>query len=408
MGFMKSLISVCKNLDQEVHELEIEAKVAVSSSKGQYASNAADCLKAEADSLCRSIKETAAVVTENKSQLNTFMEEMDARFKDVLNEQIEIEEYMSQYGYKPKIDKDTIMNDYTLVKSYEPIVASDFSCGVENGTTADVKLEEALVEVNQTDSYDQRKMSSDSPDFFEIGLSNMTMEAFCGKSKSKIMNPSSEEPYNLQNGKNESYTSSPALKISTKYSDISVKTSGVQSHPIPSVKAMDCSTEASFAVSPVMRLSTKFINVADIGSPNTTSVQSLSEYCGDQDTSDAQLSADFNEIQSSSASPCLPSYKRVARHVLGNIRPNIGSPIPPELQTKDVKRLVKTVEVFKMTPNMEESVIEEVTPEVPGLIYLKQTEDTPETPELTCMQEMDNDRTPEPPVLRSRAFMSLN
>ena len=83
--------------------------------QGQYASNAADCLKAEADLLCRSIKETAAVVTENKSQLDNFMEEMDARFKDVLNEQVEIEEFMSQYGYKPKIDKDTIMNDNTLV-----------------------------------------------------------------------------------------------------------------------------------------------------------------------------------------------------------------------------------------------------------------------------------------------------
>merc|ERR1719268_39453 len=137
---------------------------------------------------------------------------------------------MSQYGYKPRIYKDsTIMNDSTLEKSYAPAVASDFSCVVDNGTTADEeKLENG--EGNQADSDDRRTLTCNSPNFFEIGLSNMTMEAFCGKSMSKVNNPSSEESNKLMNGKNDSYSSS-------------VNTSGVQSHLMPSVKVVDCSME---------------------------------------------------------------------------------------------------------------------------------------------------------------------
>jgi len=429
-AFMKSLISMCKSLDKEVFDLEMDIKTAVSSSKGQYASNAADLLKAEADLLCRNIKETSAVVTEEKSNLESFMEEMHARFTDIVNETVKIEEYMSQYGYKPRIDKYAILNDNHPVESYAPGAASEFSDVAENSTTEDDEnLDEPRGTVtNPAVSSLPRNLSCDSPNFFEIGLSSMTMEAFCGKSKLKVSKPSPEQSNKLLYEGDDSYSASPALKISTKYSDISDKTAVVQSNLVPSINVAGCTSDESYVASPVMRLSSKFTTLPDLSdtsSHNSTSDESMSKDCGGlglntDNSSSAQSFVNFNKMQSSSASPCLPSSKLSTRHCVSeNVRPNLhlntmdtGSPEPPELQTIDLRKLVKNSEPVRMTPNMEESLVKEVTPEVPELSYNPKSfsvtkEETPEIPELTCLSFREDAKSPETPVLRSRAFMSL-
>merc|ERR1719357_1333191 len=233
------------------------------------------------------------------------------------------------------------------------------------------------------------------------------MEAFCGKSKLKVSKPSPEQQSNklLYEG-DDSYSASPALKISTKYSDTSDKTAVVQLNLVPSINVAGCTSDESYVASPVMRLSSKFTTLPDLSdtsSHNSTSDESMSKDCGGlglntDNSSSAQSFVNFNKMQSSSASPCLPSSKLSTRHCVSEyVRPNLhlntmdtGSPEPPELQTIDLRKLVKNSEPVRMTPNMEESLVKEVTPEVP---------------ELTCLSFREDAKSPETPVLRSRAFM---
>eukprot|EP00092_Neocalanus_flemingeri_P021748 GFUD01023591.1.p1 GENE.GFUD01023591.1~~GFUD01023591.1.p1 ORF type:complete len:592 (+),score=179.14 GFUD01023591.1:44-1819(+) len=204
-AFMASLQSLCKNVDRQVADLERDTRSAVLATKGPYASNAADQLRDEAAALASEIEHTIGTVSEEKNNMASFLDEMKVQFGDIVADTLEMEEFMGQYGYVPKtpvILEDILNWDVPQESSVTPAAAGEFvDEALENIEAEDTSVHETdtvtAVTVakpkSRTPPVQQKSSGSESPNFFDVGLSSLAMELFTGKSV-RSNQPKVEQP----------------------------------------------------------------------------------------------------------------------------------------------------------------------------------------------------------------------
>jgi len=426
---MLSLKNFCKSLDRQVADLERETRTAViSSRRGPYASNAADQLREEAVSLSRDIENSLGTVVEERNNMASFLDEMKVQFGEIVAKQLKMEDFMGQYGFKPKtpVNIDELLNWEAPPPSETPAAAAEF----DEELIEDV--EEPNLLISETDTIEPGKevktatktpsvkiksaSTSDSPNFFEVGLSSLAMELYVGKStKSKKVQ------------QEDTQQAGTASKASTCTSQAVVD--DVLPTPQSRTAASLICNDSMYAASPVLRLSSKLTKQPDLSNMSTTDTVDITPGLPSRKKTNTQvlpvndLTAAVPDLsvlhwqQSSTASPDLPSFRQPARSE--QITPQISrlppascdTPELPDLQTVDIRKLVAGSYLPASTATARDN-----TPEEPQLTcqYVKQEHfvtkntDTPEEPQLTCQyikQEhfvSKNTETPEEPQLTTQ------
>jgi len=380
-AFMASLTSFCKSLDRQVADLERETRTAVMiTNRGPYASNAADQLREEAVALSRDIENSLATVVEEKNNMVSFLDEMKVQFGEIVTEQMKMEEFMSQYGYKAKtpVDIEELLNWEPPTLSVTPAAAAEFTEElIEDVEQPDLSPSETDVvksvrEVKpMTNSSHARKKplsTCDSPNFFEVGLSSLAMELYVGKStqskeaqKTQELMPASNYP-SMINEEN-TYSASPVLRLSSKLTEQ------------PDLSNMSSlSSSSSNDITPGLPSKKK----ANIPVPTMNDAPNLSI---------------LYQQQSSTASPDLPSARscQATPHLQRLPPASNDTPKLPELETVDIRKLLAESSV----PAHANTNTKDYTPEEPQLTckYIKQVHssnkntDTPEEPQLTSQYQ---------------------
>eukprot|EP00090_Calanus_glacialis_P003896 TRINITY_DN12927_c0_g1_i1.p1 TRINITY_DN12927_c0_g1~~TRINITY_DN12927_c0_g1_i1.p1 ORF type:complete len:535 (-),score=193.72 TRINITY_DN12927_c0_g1_i1:183-1688(-) len=424
-------------MDRQVADLERETRTAVLTAKGPYASNAADQVRDEAAALSREIENSLGTVVEEKNNMASFLDEMRVQFGEIVTETLKMEEFMGQYGFKSNtpVNLDDMLNWDAPEESLAPAAASEFGEElIENvEEPADMSIHETDTITSMPVANPKSKTplvqpakpsTSDSPNFFDVGLSSLAMELYIGKSvKPNQPKPRHEAP--TANAANPEVhpkhkSSSGALLLPNSY--VNKASPARMLRPQPLSAADFIQDDSIYAASPVLRLSSKLTQQSDLSNmsnmsnmsamdsvditpglpsrkkhsapvpspPDTPITARLASVPADIDSPHLpELQtvnfAHFNWQQSSSASPDLPvklQYKPPARPTqatpeLPRMPPNCDTPELPDLQTMDIRKLVKDSAPVRMVPTAEPSLL---TREIMSNVS---RENTPEEPQLT-------------------------
>jgi len=377
-AFMASLTGFCKSLDRQVADLERETKTAVMiTNRGPYASNAADQLREEAVALSKDIENSLATVVEEKNNMASFLDEMKVQFGEIVTEQLKMEKFMTQYGYKAKtqVTIEELLNWEPQIQSVTPAAAAEFTEElIEDVEEPDLSLSEtdtvkSVAEVKPTSKspHYQKKplVNCDSPNFFEVGLSSLAMELYVGKStqskkylKPQEVNPESSNSASMISEDN-TFSASPVLRLSSKLTE----------QPDLSNMSSMSSTD-SIDITPGLPSRKK----ASIPVPSMNDAPNLSVLYQQQSST---ASPDLASVRSSQATP---RHQRL---------PPASSDTPklPELETVDIRKLLTESSL----PAHANTNTKDYTPEEPQLTckYINkvhssnQNTDTPEEPQLT-------------------------
>jgi len=435
---MASMKSFCKSMDRQVADMERETRAAIITKRGPYASNAADKLREEAIALSKDIDNSLAVVVEEKNNMSSFLDEMKLQFGEIVKDTLKMEDFMGQYGFKSKtpVNIEEILNWDPPVPTVTPAAAAEF-CeelleDVEEpdlaGNETDVITSEEGRPLTKTPPVQPKPSStSDSPNFFEVGLSSLAMELYVGKSTKS---------------KKAEQTQNPST-VTVKAPSVQQTTAAPGHVTTLQVNAVDSLCDDSlFAASPVLRLSSKLTQQQDMSNMSnisTTDSVDITPGLPSRKKASVPLSSlsamtagatpelpDLHWQQSSTASPDLPAVKLPVRQGHAALRPLLtassDSPTLPDLQTVDLRKLLAGSQrvcgtaARGLTPESPQvttlltrggATSKNDTPEEPKLIspsrYPPNT-DTPESPQLTSQFMQGKGRrgrseSPETPVL---------
>ena len=163
---------------------------------------AADKWRDEVLDLKSEISSNLATVTEERKNLSSFLTGVNDELRRLLENTGKCQDYMAQYGYKPKtIDTEALL-DWTQSKSeteepeakqicdVAPPAASEFE--VVNVKTEEIQVEDESIPVSAKKTPHKLQESSkkpsadqDSPNIFDIGLSKYGMSLLLGKDITK-------------------------------------------------------------------------------------------------------------------------------------------------------------------------------------------------------------------------------
>jgi len=256
---MADMTALCKNLEKKVSDLELETRAILNCNRAG-GNGAADEWLQEVKGLHSEIDITLSTVVEERSNMESFLGEMNSELRRVMGETTRMQNFMAQYGYKaeeldieamldweeaieeepvPEVKQVPAVYEEELLSDIAPPNASEFEeitdrlhFGTAHKSPDITKKEE-----------DGLKKSSvvDSPSIFDIGLSKYGMSLVLGKDLAKsvtkqqaaasrspemipnfaISKPRTESPRspaipNLTSILEESkYDSSPVLKLNT-------------------------------------------------------------------------------------------------------------------------------------------------------------------------------------------------
>ena len=389
-------------------------------------------MKEEAAALSRDIENSLGAVVEEKNHMASFLDEMRVQFGEIVAETLKMEEFMGQYGFKSKnpVSLEEMLNWEAPVEMVTPAAAAEFGEElIENVEEPDLSIHEtdtitSITDVKtkaKTPPVQQKSVSSDSPNFFDVGLSNLAMELYVGKSmKSNQPRPRQDAPPvkapSPKNAKLEASVSSVSI---SNIPEASASPAGI----LKTKSALDfICNDSMYAASPVLRLSSKLTQQSDLSNmsnmSNTSAMDSVDITPGlpsrkkasapvsslpdtpptarhaavpaiivDDDTPNLpELQtvnfAKFNWQQSSSASPDLPAVRLQSNQAarpsyttpdLPRLPPaSCDTPELPDLQTMDIRKLVRdsAAPVPRMMP-------------ADPVLTNNGRESTPEEPQLT-------------------------
>jgi len=439
---MASLKSLCRTVDRQVADIERETRTAVIATKGPYASNAADQLRDEAAALKNEIENSLMTVKEDKNNMTSFLEEMKVQFGEIVADTLKMEDFMGQYGFKsktPVVLEDILNWDAPEEATTTPAAAAEFA--------GEILLQDEVVNtsVHETDTVisippfkpkpktppvQQKPKAADSPNFFDVGLSNLAMELVTGKSV-RSNQPRPKESKNVQD---ELRLDPPAAGL---------QATKVQPKPQPVAASAYIQDDSMYAASPVLRLSSKLIKPNDLSNmSNMSNVSNMSALdnvditpglpsrkkpfaqpaklpeltVNDDDTPvmpelQTVNFASFNWQQSSSASPNLPTVKLQSKPASKPSTPDLpratlptsDTPELPDLQTMDIRKLVQDSKLVRRITPTEPSLLTR------NLMVKVGRENTPEEPQLTGHYNQyknhptdmpsESNNTPEEPTL---------
>jgi len=427
---MANLRNFCRSLDRQVADLERETRTAViSSRRGPYASNAADQLREEAVALSRDIENSLGTVVEERNNMASFLDEMKVQFGEIVAKQLKMEDFMGQYGFKPKtpVNIDELLNWEAPPPSVTPAAAAEFDeeliedveePDLSPGETDTIKPVKEMKTSAKTPSVKLKSPStSDSPNFFEVGLSSLAMEMYVGKSTKSKKAPQEE-----------TQQAGTVPQISTFTSQANADDAHLLNPQSRTAASFICN-DSLYAASPVLRLSSKLTKQPDLSNVSNTDTVDITPGLpsrkkantqvlpvNDTTTATPNLSV-LHWQQSSTASPDLPSVRQQPVRSgqftpqLSRLPPaNSDTPELPDLQTVDIRKLMSG----SSHPAPAKTATD--TPEEPQLTcqYVRQehlvtkNRDTPEEPQLTCQYVKQdhfvskNTDTPEEPQLTTQ------
>jgi len=384
-AFMSSLQSLCRSVDKQVADLERETRTAVLVSKGPYASNAADQLRDEAAALNREIENSLGTVVEERNNMTSFLEEMRVQFGEIVSETLKMEEFMGQYGFKSKtpVNLEDILNwDVPQESTLTPPAAAEFGKEVlENIDTADTSVHDTdtMIAVpmskpkSKTPPAQTKPAVTDSPNFFDVGLSNLAMELYAGKSvRSNQPRPKPDQPLPRQD---QLPNKAPSPQVYLK--------------PQPQNASAYIQDDSMYAASPVLRLSSKLTKQTDLS--NMSNMSNMSTL----DTVDVDITPGLPSRKKSSARPAnLPDTPVTARlSTVTATAPENDTPVMPELQT-----------VNFATFNWQQS--SSASPDLQSIKPKSQPPGRPSTPDLP-MSNLPTSDTPELPDLQTMDIRKL-
>ena len=392
-------------------------------------------MRDEAAALSREIENSLGTVVEEKNNMAGFLDEMKVQFGEIVTETLKMEEFMGQYGFKSNtpVNLDEMLNWGAPEESLAPAAASEFGEElIENvEEPADMSIHETdtitsiPVAKSKTPIVQKTKSTtSDSPNFFDVGLSSLAMELYIGKS-AKPNQPKPRQDLPQVKAANPEVHSKPQVSSGALHfpnSDVYKASPAMLLRPQPVSAADYIQDDSIYAASPVLRLSSKLTQQSDLSNmsnmsnmsamdsvditpglpsrkkasapvpslPDTPVTARLASVPADNDSPHLpELQtvnfASFNWQQSSSASPDLPvklQYKPPARPIqatpeLPRPPPSCDTPELPDLQTMDIRKLVKDSAAVRMVPTAEPS------PLTRDLMTNMLRENTPEEPQLT-------------------------
>merc|ERR1719317_133557 len=291
---------------------------------------------------------------------------------------------MSQYGFKSKtpVNVDELLNWEGTNLSVTPAAAAEFEEELiedveepdlsPSETTDIIKTVKEVEPATNTPSVKPLSSStSDSPNFFEVGLSSLAMELYVGKStKCKKINHEDMKQ--------------AGTSVSQISSSIADAGADVLQIPQPSTAASLICDESMYAASPVLRLSSKLTKQPDLSNVSTTDTADITPGLPSRKKANTEVHPLTNTTaatpnlsvlhwqQSSTASPDLPSVRLPVRS--GQSTPHLpriapascDTPELPDLQTVDIRKLL----AGSSLPASSSSATAR--------------DNTPEEPQLTC------------------------
>ena len=258
---MADMTALCKNLEKKVSDLELETRAILNCNRAG-GNGAADEWLQEVKGLHSEIDITLSTVVEERSNMESFLGEMNSELRRVMAETTRMQNFMAQYGYKAEeLDIEAMLDweeaieeepvpdvkpvpalyeeELKLLSDIAPPNASEFE---ETTDRLHFDIAPKSPEIIKKEGESSKKTSVvDSPSIFDIGLSKYGMSLVLGKDLAKsvtkqqaaasrspemipniaISKPRTESPRspaipNLTSILEESkYDSSPVLKLNT-------------------------------------------------------------------------------------------------------------------------------------------------------------------------------------------------
>ena len=256
---MSDLAGLCRNLEKKVNDLEVETRAILSCNRAG-GNGAADEWLQEVKSLHSDVGTTLSTVIESRSNMESFLGEMNSELRRVMEDTARAQKFMAQYGYQAEeIDIEAMLDwaeeieeeplpearpgpateEEELLSDIAPPNASEFEESTERLHSQTIHKSPKIDKKQETGVMKSTEM--DSPSIFDIGLSKYGMSLVLGKDLAKsvtkqqaaaslspemipniaISKPRTESPRspaipNLTSILEESkYESSPVLKLNT-------------------------------------------------------------------------------------------------------------------------------------------------------------------------------------------------
>ena len=256
---MADMTALCKNLEKKVSDLELETRAILNCNRAG-GNGAADEWLQEVKGLHSEIDITLSTVVEERSNMESFLGEMNSELRRVMGETTRMQNFMAQYGYKaeeldieamldweeaieeepvPEVKQVPAVYEEELLSDIAPPNASEFE-EITDRLHFDTAHKSPDITKKEEDGL-KKSSVVDSPSIFDIGLSKYGMSLVLGKDLAKsvtkqqaaasrspemipnfaISKPRTESPRspaipNLTSILEESkYDSSPVLKLNT-------------------------------------------------------------------------------------------------------------------------------------------------------------------------------------------------
>ena len=253
---MGELTDLCRNLEKKVNDLDVETRALLNCNRAA-GNGAADEWLQEVKNLHSEVDLTLSTVVEGRTNMESFLGEMNSELRRVMEDTTRMHQFMAQYGYKaeeldieamldwdeeieeeplPEVRRVPAAEEEELLSDIAPPSASEFE-----EITEQLHAPKSPQIVKEESKVVTKTSAVDSPSIFDIGLSKYGMSLVLGKDLAKsvtkqqaaasrspemipniaISKPRTESPRspaipNLTSILEESkYDSSPVLKLNT-------------------------------------------------------------------------------------------------------------------------------------------------------------------------------------------------
>ena len=96
---MAELTDLCRNLEKKVNDLEVETRALLNCNRAAGNGAADDWLR-EVKNIHSEVDLTLSTVVEDRTNMESFLGEMNSELRRVMEDTTRMQEFMAQYGYK--------------------------------------------------------------------------------------------------------------------------------------------------------------------------------------------------------------------------------------------------------------------------------------------------------------------